>query len=299
MNVAFACDDRPQSGLGHVVRCQALADALQARGHKTRQLPFGFNAIPPCDLLVVDSYAATAADFQDWSARAPVCVIDDLADRDLRAAALVINQNFGAELLEYRSSNARILRGPHFAMLRSQFHEQRDLVHRAFSPGDRRVLITLGGGIVESHLQRLIASLDSVEYDLELQVIGIDSASKVKSRHALELLGYTETIAHVMVRSDICITAGGVTTLELACLGTPAIVLTLAPNQEPGARAIHERGAGISLGAFDKGLPNVASALQAVLADPFAREGMSRAGSASVDGCGAQHVVEVMETISR
>ncbi|MBI4616145.1 MAG: UDP-2,4-diacetamido-2,4,6-trideoxy-beta-L-altropyranose hydrolase [Planctomycetes bacterium] len=140
--VLFRCDGSPSVGLGHVLRCRSLAEAMARRGARVRFVigagselalallsPFfpvhrlaGSEDLTRSGLgdgdlaatleiarkngagmVVVDHYGATAAYLESLAqAGVELGVIDDLADRDLSAAGWVLNQNLGADDLPYR-----------------------------------------------------------------------------------------------------------------------------------------------------------------------------------------------------
>jgi UDP-2,4-diacetamido-2,4,6-trideoxy-beta-L-altropyranose hydrolase len=136
------CDGGPRLGMGHGVRCLALAAALRQAGTactfatwdhadgiagRIRQAGFEVVAVgKPVDsdqplgpgdraatlqaarhcaagVVLVDHYQADAAYLAGLAdADCRVAVIDDLADRDLASADWVLNQNPGAFGLDYR-----------------------------------------------------------------------------------------------------------------------------------------------------------------------------------------------------
>lgn len=282
MQVVFHADDRPQSGLGHVVRTRALAGAFRQRGHETLFVCAADVEAQSPSLIVVDSYAVSGGDIARWSRTAPVCVIDDLGDRDLCAAAAILNQNFGASPQRY-ADVPMLLLGPAYALLREQFRAPRTA--RTFGESDRRVLITLGGGEVTAQLDELAAALKKLPRELDVVTLG------GRSRQ--------EDVAAMMADADLAVSAGGVTTLELAVLGTPAIVTTLAANQEPGAAAMAAAGLAILAGPLERALPLIPGAVERLLRDAGERERMSRRMISAVDGNGAQRAAETLETIAR
>jgi spore coat polysaccharide biosynthesis predicted glycosyltransferase SpsG len=103
-------------------------------------------------------------------------------------------------------------------------------------------------------------------------------------------------MAELMAAADVAISAGGTTSWELAFMGLPNIVITLADNQLAIAAALAR--AGIS---WEAGYPSsrgfgsrVRELLLLLLRDRTARELMSRRGRERVDGRGADRVVNFM-----
>ncbi|MDP9110598.1 MAG: hypothetical protein M3M96_03065 [Candidatus Eremiobacteraeota bacterium] len=271
------------------MRCRALATQLSARGHIVEFLKKAPAA--GCDVLIVDSYMPGPGEFEQWAEQTSLVVIDDLADRNLDFASVVLNQNFGAANLPYAARRARMLLGPQFALLREQF--RRPNVARSFSQDDNRVLVTLGGGPVEADLRRILDQLETVDRPLEITVLG-GAAGPWRSRHAVRFVR-TDEVAALMLASDVCISGGGVTTLELAATGTPAIVVVMAQNQEPAAAALMQLDAAVIAGPMPVAMGRVAADVSELLSFPQRRESLSRRASVCVDGEGPRRVAVALE----
>lgn len=152
-DVIFRCDFGGKTGWGHVVRCSALAQALQGFQVPTTLLTAGdveslpksvresFGRIiqagePFPDIgfwkkllgadsrrkaVVVDHYLyrnEKLTGVKDLEPR--LVVIDDDVEADLSAADLVVNPGLAAGLNKYGSSH-KVLAGPAYALLRPQF----------------------------------------------------------------------------------------------------------------------------------------------------------------------------------
>jgi UDP-2,4-diacetamido-2,4,6-trideoxy-beta-L-altropyranose hydrolase len=180
MNLAlFRVDASPATGIGHVMRCLTLADALGAAGWRCRfastvetiallpalasppVTPLGpaetadtaalARAVPEgADVLVVDHYGLDAR--YERAARPlakRIVVIDDLADRP-HDCDLLVDQSLGRAEDDYRflvPGSCRLLVGPQFALLRRQFALQRTsaTARRSEPRPPARLLISLGG----------------------------------------------------------------------------------------------------------------------------------------------------------
>ena len=88
MKFVLAGDSGPTVGLGHRRRLEAVGAVLRSRGHDAAFVAVDDAPIPPCDVLVVDSYQTRADD----RARYPgplVAAIDELG-RDLGVEVVVV-----------------------------------------------------------------------------------------------------------------------------------------------------------------------------------------------------------------
>ena len=111
----------------------------------------------------------------------------------------------------------------------------------------------------------------------------------------MQLVVDAANMPELMAWADCAVAAGGTTSLELACMGLPSLVLVLADNQRDIAAKLQEIGAGRNLG-WHAGVPAdaISMELSELLLDRTARETMSQRGRELVDGLGARRVVRVL-----
>lgn len=181
--LVLRADGDPSTGIGHLMRCLALAQAWMARGRAAVLLSAGTagwarrfseagvrvervrSAHPDgADLhttlaalgrlqpgrrpawLALDGYHFDR-DYQAAVTGAGIrlMVVDDTAHLGRYEAEVVVNQNPGADRLPYDCPPAGVqLLGPRYAMLRPEFTASR--ARRRIPAVGRRVLVTLGGG---------------------------------------------------------------------------------------------------------------------------------------------------------
>jgi len=94
----------------------------------------------------------------------------------------------------------------------------------------------------------------------------------------------------LMARCDAAFTLGSDTSLELACLGTPTILLEEAPHERRQALRLAREGCGLFLGAVADVTPARVERLLRRLDDPRLRRRMARAGKRLVDGKGGERL---------
>jgi spore coat polysaccharide biosynthesis predicted glycosyltransferase SpsG len=111
-----------------------------------------------------------------------------------------------------------------------------------------------------------------------------------------EVLPASDRMPEEMAEADLAISAGGSTCWELAFMGLPAVVITLAPNQEHIGPSLAARGVCIDGGWHHSLKEDVLAATVAQLVrDPERRRIMSEKGRVLVDGGGAERVVEALK----
>lgn len=261
--------------------------------------------------VLVDHYGA-AAEYLRCLADAGLimAVIDDMAERDLTAADWLLNQNLGASILHYQTrSDCVKLLGPKYALLRPGFAKAHANLSRQFSPNDRHVLVTLGGGDTAELSLIIVGALELVTSPLEVRcAVGWAgrlstrlSKAIAASRHEVQVLQDVTNMAEQMVWADLSINAGGSTCWELCCLGVPMIVLVTSQDQALIASKLEREGYAKNLGEWQ---PNghvlvLAHWTDKLLNNPRRRSEMSCKAQSLVDGHGAERVAESLITLAR
>jgi len=257
--------------------------------------------------LVVDSYALDATFERPFRAAGiRVCVIDDMADRP-HDCDLLLDQTLGRREEDYRAlvpPDACRLLGPGNALLRPQFAAARpSALARRTAPALRRVLVSLGAGDVGTSMAPVLDGLCASRLDLTVDVVlgaagtlDPDVLQRVR-RKGLDIALHHEVrdMAALMVEADLAIGGGGTSSWERCCLGLPALVVTIADNQNLIVKNLCAAGAIRSLGRLDRLSPAaVAAEVTRLAAAPAALAAMSRAGAAVCDGLGAERMAHLL-----
>lgn len=255
-------------------------------------------------MLIVDHYALDAR----WEAQvgfdpARTAVIDDLADRPHRCA-LLVDANLGRKAEDYVAlvgAETDILAGAEYALLRPEFAALRagSLARRA-APRLERILVAMGGVDAPNATGGILRALASVPGAADLDVTTVLGPNalwldEVRARVAdfpgsARLLIGAGNMGELMAASDLAVGGAGVTAWERCCLGLPTLIVTIAENQVPGARALDAAGAGWMIGGVADIEARLASGVER-MRDTSRLTAMSRAAAAVADGRGAERVV--------
>ena len=336
MRVLVRADGSGAMGVGHVMRCLALAEELRARGE---QVTFASASLPErlrgpllaagvmlervdvpaggaddgrrsaeiaagmaAHWIVIDGYQFGQnyfAALQPSSRR--LLVLDDVGSTPCRSADVILNQNPSASAGMYDDAgeNALLLLGPRYALLRRQF--KRAQAMRKIPSRADRLLITLGGGanagtcvqLIERLMRELPSSADVAivrgpAHDEAFTAFDGNTAGRVR------ILQSVDDMASLMACAELAIAGGGSTCLELAFMGVPTCIITMADNQRGMARSLEEAGAALSLGPWDD-RPDQVRAIVGLAADRGRREEMARRARALVDGQGVERVAGLMQ----
>jgi spore coat polysaccharide biosynthesis predicted glycosyltransferase SpsG len=319
-SIVFRTDGGPAIGLGHLVRCLALAEALAARGHRCRfagaapdfiatQLPGGAPLALPgggadwnvagfrelvagADLLVTDNYGIDAV----WQRQSPTAVlaVTDPPFLDVECQMMVLPTTFAPP-----AGHDDALLAPKHCLIRREFAMR----HRAPKRG-LRLLVNAGGGEDAGLTERVVGALASypalagVAATVVLGAVPAERRDRIyKGLRALpnaRLLERVEDMAAVIDDHDVAVGAPGGGALERACLGLAQILVPIADNQAALGTALVDRGAAVLLPA-GAGVPAIADAIRRVAADAALRHGLADRAFALIDGRGAERVADAIE----
>jgi UDP-2,4-diacetamido-2,4,6-trideoxy-beta-L-altropyranose hydrolase len=328
--ILFVVDAGPTVGGGHVMRSLTLAKALEAQG-----ATYAFVG-PPAVSDLLDTYAPDAARIsaEDLAAAAvresfdavafdhyglaepdhrtmaqgrPTLVVDDLADRPL-GADIVVDAGPERKAADYQGlvpETCRLLLGPSFAAVRPEFAALRGPALAWRGEPVQRILISMGltdvGGITSRIVE--IVRRRSGEAGLDI-VLGAASPSlpgltKIARRDPRLMLHVdTQHMARLTAEADIGVGAPGSTTWERCILGLPSVLVVLAENQRPAARAMADREAALVVDVGDPEFDQSCDrALWNLLRDANLRRDLARKSSEICDGLGAGRTAETFLTL--
>jgi UDP-2,4-diacetamido-2,4,6-trideoxy-beta-L-altropyranose hydrolase len=319
-------------GLGHAMRCLALAQALTDAGGRAvfamEEAPPAFaaraardgiaieEAVAADDVaalaeahgarwIVVDGYHLDGRYQHELRGRgARVLVLDDHAHLERYDADIVLNQNFGAAAGAYRAAAAgsRLLLGPAYALLRREFRDW-DAPPREPPAVARRLLVTLGGSDPEDVSATVLAALAQLREPHEVQLLvgganpHLDTLARAAEAgpHPVDVVVDATDVARRMAWADLAVAAAGGGGSEVARVGTPQVTIVLADNQRPAGRALGELGVAVDAGWYgDLSAVRLAAIVRDLVPDRERRGALARRGRELVDGRGAVRVLAAM-----
>ncbi|OBQ20687.1 UDP-2,4-diacetamido-2,4,6-trideoxy-beta-L-altropyranose hydrolase [Anabaena sp. AL93] len=230
---------------------------------------------------------------------------DDYGHSNCYYSDLVLNQNISAhqDLYINREPYTKLLLGTDYTLLRKEFCQWLQW-HRKINLVASKILVTLGGSDPDNVTLKVIQALQLVNSD-NLEVIVVVGGSNphyeklqaevAKSRILITLQQNVTNMPELMAWADIAIAAGGSTNWELAFMGLPSLVITVADNQKDITAKLDRQGVIINLGWHQNvTIEGLSLAIQDLIGDRPHRETMSKKGQQLVDGNGAKRVVSAM-----
>lgn len=326
MKIIIFTEGGKDCGFGHLSRCIALAQGIKAvnpgikasfiiKGDKTaseflksqnvvsvnldwlKRPKEAIALAKGADVVIIDSYIAPLSFYSrlaEIKSESKFCIaaIDDY-NRINYPVDIVVNPSMFGGRLSYQSAQEakpKYLLGGDYIILRREFWKvPRNPVKRKIED----VLVTFGGIARDNFIKRLMNFLSGNFPDFTYHIINGPRDFKPSS----DFRAYSELSAlkmrNLMLKCDICLSAGGQTLYELAKVGLPAIGICFAENQRLNLKSFADRGLIEYAGWFDEsGIFDKLSAAVRRLSSREERVKRSKAVKLSVDGLGVKRIAK-------
>jgi len=318
--IVIRADASAHIGVGHAMRCLALAEAWIDLGGQvvfaSAELPDAIAAriaatgarvatvTTPADtaalardvgarFAVVDGYHLGAAEQEALSMTgACLLVIDDRGETATQAADLVLNQDASATEELYSELDAKLLLGLSYVLLRREFRTAASIRH--VPEVARHVLVSFGGAdpanLTPIALEAL-ASLDGLDVFV---IAGMANPHQLvvppDARATIWIVQSVDDMAAQMRRADLAVVAAGSTCWELAACGVPMVAVAAADDQLAITESLGQLGLGVPLTLDGFGVASLRSIIASLARDEIWRGHMARKGREVIDGQGALRV---------
>ena len=273
LNLAFRVDAGTDCGIGHFMRCLALAEALQRAGYSVyffmssvpenlkdhaeskgiKVFVFGENVVRGSekdsdlfvgylksevyDWVIYDGYEFK----EDYRERVNSSVRHTLIIQDVPGdysdAYLVLNQNVNVGTRDNRlGANGKLLTGTLYSLItgRHDLREKRLATYK--QKQETNILITLGGADVRNLTLPVVESL--MELDVNMDVVLGPACSWDQSdfdglEDKLNVHVSPNGLDQLIAGADIGVMSMGITTWEMCFYGLPFVMLGCNRNQQP------------------------------------------------------------------
>lgn len=231
-----------------------------------------------------------------------VLCIDDIGDRHLDCAS-VITPSPVPRRQRYTSSHCEfhVYAGPQYLSMAHEFGAW-NLLEREWNGGIRSIVIAMGGIDRTGTTLRIVAGLrDWPSKAVKNIVLGAGFRRGRELELLLQGAGGSwrvhrnlPTLADLFARADVGFTAGGDTMFEMACVGTPAIVIYEDDHERDQGRALAETGFSICLGSGTSFVGKDMLGALDLLERPQERNKRGQAGKRQVDGQGTSRICDIV-----
>ncbi len=217
---------------------------------------------------------------------------------------IVINPNYGAEDMNYDlGGSTKFLLGTNYFIFRQEFIEAAQ-IERDVKRDVHKILVTMGGTYVGNRALKATRALGRLPSagNLNLHVIlgvGYTDSEKRNIESGLkdfagsyELVPESNSMAKLMLWSDIAIISGGLTKYEAAVTGTPSIMISGDSYQAELAGRFARAGFALYLGSADEvEEDSIINAVTKLMANGLLRVEMSKRGRKAFDGRGIERII--------
>lgn len=179
----------------------------------------------------------------------PVFCVDELGRRCLVPDA-IYNTSIVPEFHDYSGSPAPVHCGPGYLCMSNDYRSYAKK-RRSFTDGIREVLVSMGGTDRTQATLRVMDTFADLDEDIEVHIVigaGFSFADEVRKRavrapkNRFRLHKNKRDLSELMSAVDLGLTAGGNTLYELACVGTPALVLYEDEHERRQGEEFERRG---------------------------------------------------------
>ena len=159
----------------------------------------------------------------------------------------------------------------------------------------KKIIVLQGGSDTYCFTPKIIDSFNFINKDVEITVIIGQSfncwkklnKSISKSNKKIEVLYNIKNLNKILKKYDLAITAGGMTSLELTCVGIPSIIVCGEKFEIETAKLLEKNKSAINLG-FGKNISSnqISKHVNNLISNFKKREQMRKQGQKLIDGNG-------------
>ena len=316
--IGFKVEAGPLVGVGHVMRCVAIAEQLHELGHKVSFIG-KVNDIPwvqdlliqydiksvdevsgfPFDAIVVDTYLNAEDWISVWRSLGclTVLIADDSTPK-MKADFYIVPGIADNWRPPNNSQFNPILRGASAILLRRGVLRGAKVEQNLGITGPSKLFVMLGGSSSKNHLNQILHAITSAQFPAEIHVLG--EAPSDMQWDGIFWHSPTAAIAPLMDKATVLICAAGVSSWEALHRGVPVALVSLAPNQDTNYSYMSRQRCVLPSGQIYRGEPLNVANVRWLLDNPEARMELGIEGMQLVDGLGAcraaNAILELLES---
>ncbi len=234
-----------------------------------------------------------------------ILILDDYAHLKKYYCDALLNQNISAKKELYKGTSAKFLLGSDYFILRDEFFKS-GKKKRKISNTPNKILITMGGSDLNNVSSKILTFLNAYkEKKLEIIIIAgsinphINKLNKLAKRsfHDVKVIENCKNMPSLISWADIGITSGGTTSYEIAYMGLPSLMVSLAKNQILNVEELSRKQSTINLGFYTSlKKDEFINQFKKLLFSKEGRAKMSLRAKNLVDGLGKERIIRELNS---
>lgn len=286
--VLFLISSGLKIGIGHVKRCVQLACDLRDRHmeavlclendpasiaiisnsnlgyivlNEKKKIATVLAGRPEIRLVVMDMLDVSKKDtdgIKKIRPGLPILALDYFDMRDPNVNTVINLFNHNKTEARPLSKAVKYMEGPAYGILRTEFAPLIAAQKKKEKAQLQNILVTFGGSDPQQHTLAIIPVLEKILSGWDVMLTFVIGPNFVHGKQISDALEHTTLkyavvnnppgMAQLMSDADLCICGSGTTILELAALGTPALVLPQSPEELSFSRVFELAGFAVIAG---------------------------------------------------
>jgi len=169
----------------------------------------------------------------------------------------------------------------------------------------KKIIILQGGSDTHCFTPKIIDSFNKVDVNFQITVVLGGSfncwkklnTSIKNSNQKIKILNDVSTLSSIFKKFDLAVTAGGMTLLELACVGLPCLIICGEKFEVETANLLEKNNFGKNLGFGEKlSSRKIAKNIELISKNFKQRQKMKLYGQKLVDGKGIIRVIDLINS---
>jgi len=330
MKIIFRVEATPELGLGHLMRCLALAEKFKgsipnvditfitssnAVGEQVKSYSYKLINLPSSKNMVeeIEYYkkylkkAMFITDIPDISEdylktlKKGNCLLVSIDDgsNTMFYSDILINPNFNPNVNHKYSSRTQFYGGPKYVILKKAF-EKYAVKKKQIKREVKSVFICFGGSDKNNITQRVANTIQNMDTNI-LIVVGImypyynKLVKNIKGYRNIQIKRNAYNMDELIYDADLAVISGGTLLYETCAVGTPAIVICQNREQNRESEFFAENNAAINLGMFDDINEDTArNTILKLILDYDKRKLLSKNAEQLIDGRDADRMVNII-----
>ena len=249
------------------------------------------------DIVILDKLSETKSNIQFLQTFCPIIAIDYTGKNK--------NQiNYGINILYHKTGiQKNSISNFNNAILNNNFLKKKKSI---IGKQVKSIIVLQGGSDTYCFTPKIVKALSEINKDFKITIVlgpSFKCWSKLKnvlknSNKSIQIFHDVKNISTLMYNSDLAITAGGNTLLELAYLGIPSIVVCAEKFENETANTLEKLGFGKNLG-FGKSISKnfIAKHTLELIRNTSSRKSMNSIGPKIIDSKSTSRIVKIIDSL--